>query len=946
MAAARSCACWLLCVLCAPRLLVHGAESSCCARASGSCRSACAEMSLVEAAADATTREESVRRIQDFCPSQLESFWECLNKTLDDMRAGDGWSGRACCSLPQLRACQLACVTAASRRQLAHSCRRSDELAFFSCLGRQQLGDDCCRRATSGDCAQACRAVFRSRHTPSAQLRATVTDSCGPRVLQCVANFTHLTTADNPLAYLHCCELAERKECRSVCRAVLRTKTTNQEIVDSLVEECGDPLPHDRLWQCFLSNPAPVEASRIDRLGMDSAKMHCCGKAVDQDCRRLCVRSFSNEWSHLWDDFSSRCLSPARISEDALRHCIDEVDEPCELGCDGLSYCTNFNNRPTELFRSCGQAADEAARLDVALWRQEGRLQLPQLQLPLLNISACSPGLWKAVACALQLKPCDRYTHVDRVCRSDCLELLGRCVDWGRLHATNHTTRSLCALLSYEDPSIPCISLARFLQPSGAAREAPRDSVTSPCRPSPCNSSQVCLVNHDCSPGRRCAPYSCKPGCKLGEVSQYMVPAGTLVLVPLSRSGLLRSCHSVCQCSASGAIEHCEPLPCIQMDSCLYGIYKIKHGVTYPTDCKDVSCYAGELTFSKKKCRSSSSEGVDRDFTSLPCNCPPSYEPVCGRNGVTYPNPCLARCNGLADSDFRFQPCSSTNPCDLKPCGEGQTCYVARKACLSLQQGVPCKQYMCVDNAVACPEVPYSPVCDTEGQEHPNICYLRQYGRALAYTGRCLTNCAREGPVCGVDGETYGSQCAAHAARVSVDYAGECRAVGLVSEEARPQCGAAVSCPAPAPPGCPGVTPPGACCPQCGGAVRLLYSRRQVDRLPRRAEAALSVSAVLAALERHVQVAECAVRGHLTLEAELLLLVQAVPARPSALQLEACVGEADKLAHLVREASPRLRSDLGLSVLTSARVCTAASGARRALLPPAVLLMLLLAARL
>lgn len=46
------------------------------------------------------------------------------------------------------------------------------------------------------------------------------------------------------------------------------------------------------------------------------------------------------------------------------------VDEPCELGCDGLSFCTNFNNRPTELFRSCNANADRAAQADVDLWRE------------------------------------------------------------------------------------------------------------------------------------------------------------------------------------------------------------------------------------------------------------------------------------------------------------------------------------------------------------------------------------------------------------------------------------------------------------------------------------------------------------------------------------------------------------------------------------------------
>lgn len=39
------------------------------------------------------------------------------------------------------------------------------------------------------------------------------------------------------------------------------------------------------------------------------------------------------------------------------------VDEPCEMGCkDEMSFCTNFNDRPTELFRSCSASGDENAR--------------------------------------------------------------------------------------------------------------------------------------------------------------------------------------------------------------------------------------------------------------------------------------------------------------------------------------------------------------------------------------------------------------------------------------------------------------------------------------------------------------------------------------------------------------------------------------------------------
>jgi len=84
----------------------------------------------------------------------------------------------------------------------------------------------------------------------------------------------------------------------------------------------------DKLWQCFLqgsesaSDPATVEVSRIDRMGMDSAKLHCCSKAQNPTCKRLCLKTFSNEWTRSWDEFNRECLS--ELSEASLIHCIDE----------------------------------------------------------------------------------------------------------------------------------------------------------------------------------------------------------------------------------------------------------------------------------------------------------------------------------------------------------------------------------------------------------------------------------------------------------------------------------------------------------------------------------------------------------------------------------------------------------------------------------------------
>lgn len=83
--------------------------------------------------------------------------------------------------------------------------------------------------------------------------------------------------------------------------------------------------------------------------------------------------------------------------------------------------------------------------------------------------------------------------------------------------------------------------------------------------------------------------------------------------------------------------------------------------------------------------------------------------------------------------------------------------------------------------------------------------------------------------MCGVNGEVYANECAAWAEMTVVDYPGACVAVGLISDEAATRCGDAVRCPDLAAENCVGATPPGACCPVCGGAARLFYSRKQVN---------------------------------------------------------------------------------------------------------------------
>lgn len=499
---------------------------------------------------------------------------------------------------------------------------------------------------------------------------------------------------------LPCCDRATTTRCSVTCRHILAsTKLSDQEMVDGLEQGgCGAPLPHDPMWQCFLSSgrqpstPAGAgvgnELSQINQIGMDSAKLHCCGRAASPKCRRLCLQTFSNDWTETRGLFEFDCYG--QMEETVLRQCLDEVDEPCELGCDGLSFCTNFNNRPTELFRSCNTRADEAAKSDVALWQSKGSLSLPGgLSVPIKDIRQCSPDTWQAIVCALQIKPCARQRHATQICREDCYDILSRCMDWTQPMANGPTTAaSICAKLSFEDPATPCISLKPFTEPSDLPHHIGNHKVRSPCAGHRCNASEICLVNHDGTAG-----YSCVPSCPLGETSFYTVPLNTYVRLPVSLKQ--KGCHKVCRCAASGRIENCQPLPCVSYESCNVSGRRIEHASWFYVECNICSCYAGEITCTKRQCRI---PGIsDRSYTSLPCNCPPHHVPVCGSNGNTYPSACVAKCSGLQDSEMEFGACGGAgggDPCDGVACAGAGVCVPRRQVCLSVMQR-PCLQYHC-----------------------------------------------------------------------------------------------------------------------------------------------------------------------------------------------------------------------------------------------------------
>lgn len=309
------------------------------------------------------------------------------------------------------------------------------------------------------------------------------------------------------------------------------------------------------------------------------------------------------------------------------------------MGCDGLSFCTNFNNRPTELFRSCTSQADEEARNVVELWQNDKELNLQDVVLSLKNISKCSPNLWKAVACTIHIKPCSRHSHGSQICKDACLNILRQCVDWNKM-SMDHSPESICSSLSPQDPNASCITLDDFLTPPENPYQRIDGQVSSPCKGDPCEPNEICSVNKNCHLGSRCQPYTCTPGCRLGEISEYTVPEGTYVRIPIPNNP--KGCLKICRCTR-GNISECQPLPCVNLSPCWVGNGQKEHGSTFKIECNTCSCYAGEVVCSKKQCENSALSGRNIAYTTLPCNCLSHYVPVCGKNGNSYPSLCLAK---------------------------------------------------------------------------------------------------------------------------------------------------------------------------------------------------------------------------------------------------------------------------------------------------------------